>query len=58
MLQRTLRLSFMLVLAMSLAPQIVAVAAADPVTVGTTGNEPLIAVAPDRTIVISALQHL
>jgi flagellar hook capping protein FlgD len=29
-----------------------------PLTVGSQGNEPLIAVAPDRTIVISALQYL
>lgn len=29
-----------------------------PVTVGTKGNEPLIASAPDGTIYISALQHL
>ena len=29
-----------------------------PVTVGTSGNEPLIAIAPDGTLYISALQHL
>ena len=29
-----------------------------PVTVGIHGNEPLLAVAPDRTIYISALQHI
>src|SRR5438105_4741762 len=28
------------------------------VTVGTLGNEPLIAIAPDGTLYISALQHL
>lgn len=29
-----------------------------PVTVGTLGNEPVIAIAPDKTLYISALQHL
>src|SRR5207244_7241090 len=29
-----------------------------PVTVGTLGNEPVIAVAPDGTLYISALQHI
>src|SRR5437879_5532037 len=28
-----------------------------PVTVGTVGNEPVIAIAPDGTLYISALQH-
>src|SRR5438477_11307264 len=32
--------------------------ASSPVTVGTHGNEPLITVAPDGTLYISALQHL
>src|SRR4051812_48157351 len=32
--------------------------AADPVTVGIHGNEPLITMAPDGTLYISALQHL
>lgn len=31
---------------------------ATPVTVGTKGNEPLVTVAPDGTLYISALQHL
>lgn len=33
-------------------------AAITPVTVGTQGNEPLVFIAPDGTIYISALQHL
>src|SRR5438132_70298 len=35
----------------------VASAVPAPVTVGTTGNEPVLAVAPDGTLYISALQH-
>jgi hypothetical protein len=35
----------------------VASAVPAPVTVGTTGNEPVIAIAPDGTLYISALQH-
>jgi hypothetical protein len=31
---------------------------AAPVTVGTKGNEPLLAIAPDGTLYISALQHI
>src|ERR1700736_6255168 len=29
-----------------------------PVTVGTVGNEPIVAIAPDGTLYISALQHM
>jgi hypothetical protein len=35
-----------------------AITNATPVTVGTKGNEPLLAIAPDGTIYISALQHI
>jgi hypothetical protein len=45
-----LRISLLLALASS--------ALAAPVTVGTKGNEPLVAIAPDGTLYISALQHI
>src|SRR5436309_4213610 len=51
-------LPFTILLATTLGSSIVLPVSADPITVGTQGNEPLIAVAPDRTIVISALQYL
>ena len=35
-----------------------AAAEAAPVTVGTSGNEPVVAAAPDGTLYISALQHI
>ena len=39
------------------APKAPGVASA-PVTVGTLGNEPVVTIAPDKTLYISALQHL
>ena len=45
-----LQVSFFLVLG--------TVASAAPVTVGTKGNEPLLAISPDGTLYISALQHI
>jgi hypothetical protein len=54
MLRSTLRSLITLALALSFQDA----ASAEPIDVGTVGNEPLITVAPDRTIVISALQHL
>ena len=55
------QLAFMprsLLIAIAFAGYVNSLLAAPPVTVGTKGNEPIVAAAPDGTLYISALQHI